>query len=196
MATQPATLNRFAYVLNNPASAVDPTGLIDSATAAAKRHELVAKARDLREELLRKYHELYDELLQKLRQAQDAFREYVVPAATQCAVWAVQGFIAGGGWIGAAAGCGAAVGAYVARQIFGPNPFSDCISWAGAGLKTGGWPGAGILCVTGAAGYFAGDNAAAQCVVWMAGSARAALPADRAKAGYSGCFAGVFTIGK
>jgi RHS repeat-associated protein len=176
----PQSLNRYAYVLNNPLLYRDPYGYFGLG-------DIVDKAKDVA-----------GAVGEGIDAASQAVKEYALPVMEQCAIWGVGGAVAGG-LGGAAAGCAAGGSLVIVDAIVGPSPVTGCLDWGAAGyIGSGLNPAVGVIgCVTGAASYYAGDSPSAQCAVWLAGgfaSAKFGDPTKTVQAGVAGCLSGAASL--
>ncbi|HLF77756.1 MAG TPA: RHS repeat-associated core domain-containing protein [Dehalococcoidia bacterium] len=144
----PPTQNRYPYVLNGPATYIDPFGLICLKLGCAKK-AIVSAAKA------------------------------VAPVAGQCLIWGATGAAFGGGVVGFAAGCGAAIASYALQKSGVDNPFVECSVWGTAAVLGRNPSNAKMAagCLAGLASTVANDlnlGGGAQCPTWGIPAAGAA----------------------
>lgn len=163
---------RYAYVGNNPANWLDPSGLCPWGVPKS-----VCRAASA---------------------ATDITVDAVItvaanPYVQQCAAWGFTGAIATGTVAGAAAGCATGVISTAFSRHVSDDPFSQCLIWAGGAVAGGGGTigGAGG-CLGGSLSWFVDGSPGMQCRSWgVTGFAFGGGPGwQRLAAGVAACFAG------
>jgi RHS repeat-associated protein len=159
----------FVYVENDPMNYTDPYGLcafglIKGSCGSAAKHAGKAVVK--------------------------AVETHALPALTQCAIWGLQAGIATASVGGAAVGCAAGTGAYIASQVFRGSPAGQCLSWGAAGASEGPWAVA-AGCLAGYTSMMMSGDSKEQCAIWMTDGLIAGRSGAKVRTGVSACLAGI-----